>query len=318
MLTVTATQKSVPPTWALLQRHLIEIMNEAGHLFLDKNTREDGTIVWREHWPGMDGSDDAYESFYTFPLFYALGGAEDYRHLGRKQWEAVTWQFTEYGQLYREFDAYYDWMHHGEAYTFLHYFGMADPNQHVDRQRALNFAAMYMGEDPEARNYDPEYKIIRSPINGGAGPCFEMTAEDWHTHRGDLSRYLAPYEDIPGIDGSDPFVKADWTDDTVLEQILKLMNERMVPGDVPLNLNATSLISNAFLYTGEEKYRAWAARMADWFVGNQRDDGHWENTKFWNPEPTLSDNIHITAEFVMHVAHLISFLALPAPADAGR
>ena len=25
MLTVTATQKSVPPTWALLQRHLIEI-----------------------------------------------------------------------------------------------------------------------------------------------------------------------------------------------------------------------------------------------------------------------------------------------------
>ena len=73
-----------------------------------------------------------------------------------------------------------------------------------------------------------------------------------------------------------------------------------------------------YVATGEEKYRAWAARMADWFVGNQRDDGHWEDTKFWNPEPTLSDNIHVTVEFVMHVAHLISFLALPAPADAGR
>ena len=79
MKAVTATQRTTPPTWALLQRHLIEAMNEAGHLFLDKYTREDGTLLWREHWPGMDGSDDAYESFYTFPLFYALGGAEDYR-----------------------------------------------------------------------------------------------------------------------------------------------------------------------------------------------------------------------------------------------
>jgi len=27
----------------------------------------------------------------------------------------VTRQFTAYGQVWREFDAYYDWMHHGEA-----------------------------------------------------------------------------------------------------------------------------------------------------------------------------------------------------------
>jgi len=105
MEVVTANQRTHPPTWALLQRHLIEAMNEAGYLFLNKYTREDGTLLWREHWPGMDGSDDAYESFYTFPLFYALGGAEDYRYLARKQWEAMTWQFTEYGQLHREFDA---------------------------------------------------------------------------------------------------------------------------------------------------------------------------------------------------------------------
>ena len=38
MKAVTATQRTNPPTWALLQRHLIEAMNEAGHLFLDKYT----------------------------------------------------------------------------------------------------------------------------------------------------------------------------------------------------------------------------------------------------------------------------------------
>lgn len=176
MLTVTATQKSVPPTWALLQRHLIEVMNEAGHLFLDKYTREDGTIVWRDHWPGMDGSDDAYESFYTFPLFYALGGAEDYRHLGRKQWEAVTWQFTEYGQLYREFDAYYDWMHHGESYLYFYFLALADPYTLRDYQRSVRFANFYTGDDPEADNYDSDLRLIKSPINGSRGAQLQMTA----------------------------------------------------------------------------------------------------------------------------------------------
>lgn len=257
MQTLEISGRSTPPEWALQQRNLFDQMNRAAPRFVDKYTRQDGTFIWRDEWPGMDGSDDGYEAYLSFPLFYVLGGSEEIHAMSRRLWTAVTWQFTQFGTVTREFATHYDWMHHGEAYTFLHYFGMADPNQHVDRQRVLSFAAMYMGEDPEAQNYDPEYKIIRSPITGGAGPCFEMTAEDWHTHRGDLSRYLAPYEDIPGIDGSDPFVKADWTDDAVLEKILKLMNERMVPGDVPLNLNATSLISNAFLYTGEEKYRQW-------------------------------------------------------------
>jgi hypothetical protein len=73
-----------------------------------------------------------------------------------------------------------------------------------------------------------------------------------------------------------------------------------------------------YVATGEEKYRAWAARMGDWFNDHQRDDGHWENTKFWTPKPTRSDNIHITTEFVMHVAHLISYLSLPARAAAAH
>lgn len=251
--TLVAAGSVPPPAWALLERHLIDVMDQAAVAFVERYTRPDGTLVWRDEWPGMDGSDDAYESFGNFPLFYVLGGSEEVHRLARRQWNAVTWQFTEYGQVYREFDAYYDWMHHGESSLYIYYFGLADPNAHQDRRRALRFAAMYLGEDPEAPNWDPVHRIIRSPINGSRGPRFVMTAEDWVTHRPVLAHYLTPYEDIPGVDP----VQADWNDDAVFARILEAMNARMARGDVPLNLTATSLIANAYLYTGDEKYRRW-------------------------------------------------------------
>lgn len=257
MHTIEITGRSTPPEWALRQRRLMAEMDRAAPRFVEKYTRDDGTLIWRDEWPGMDGSDDAYESYVMFPLHYVLGGSEEIHDLARRLFTAVTWQFTQYGTVHREFDRYYDWMHHGEAYTYLHYLGLSDPNHHTDRQRALNFAAMYIGEDPEAPNWDPKHRMIRSPINGSAGPCFEMQWDDWLTHRRNLSPYLAPYEDIPGYESDDPFVKLDWTDDACYEQILKTMNERMVPGDVPLNLNATSLVTNAYLYTGDDKYKQW-------------------------------------------------------------
>ncbi|GIX06489.1 MAG: hypothetical protein KatS3mg115_0892 [Candidatus Poribacteria bacterium] len=209
----------------------------------------------------MDGSDDGYESFGTFPLYALLTGSETVEALARLEWEAVTWQFTQYGQVYREFDAYYDWMHHGESYTYLYYLALVDPTVYRDRVRAERFAALYLGEDPEAPNWDPELRMIRSPINGSRGPRFTMTAEDWVTHRPVLANYLLPYEDIPGLETDDPFSKADWTDDRLFEAILQAMNQRMVPGDVPLNLTATSLVTHAYLYTGEEKYPPLGSRL---------------------------------------------------------
>ncbi|MGC9349711.1 MAG: hypothetical protein ACP5JG_16350 [Anaerolineae bacterium] len=274
-VTIEAGGRQHPPDWAVKQRYLIDLMNEAALDFVERYTRPDGTLIWREKWPGMDGSDDGYESFMTFPLFYILGGGEHVHALARSEWNAVTWQFTEYGLVHREFDAYYDWMHHGESSTYIYYFGLADPYDHMDRTRALRFAAMYTGEDPNAPNWDPELKMIRSPINGSKGPRSKMTAEDWVTHRPILANYLSPYEDVPGFDFSDdPLKKLDWTDDEVFAKILKLMNERMVPGDVPLNLNSTSLITSAYLYTGEERYKQWVLDYLDaWRERAERNDG---------------------------------------------
>jgi hypothetical protein len=242
-----------PPDWALRQRHLIRCMNEAAVQFVRRYTRGDGTLVWRDEWPGMDGSDDGYESFQNFPLFYALGGSEEVHRLARVEWEAVTRQFTGYGTVHREFDAYYDWMHHGESSIYFYYYGLADPTVSVDRERALRFAAMYTGEDLHAPNWDAEHRLIRSPITGSKGPRFENSAEDWVTHRPILAHYPPPFDDIPGCPGP----LADWNDDRIFGEILRRMNQRMMRGDVPLNLTATSLITNAYLYTGDEKYRQW-------------------------------------------------------------
>lgn len=266
MITIRATQLAPPLAWATAQRWLIDKLNEAAPVFQERYTRADGSFIWRQTWPGMDGSDDGYESYHNWPLFYALGGSADVYRRSRFLWEAVTRQFTEYGQVWREFDAYYDWMHHGESSIYFYYFGLADPSVAVDRGRTLRFARMYMGDDPEAPNWDRERRMMRSPITGSKGPRLENSWDDWATHRAILANYPAPFEDLPGVDG--PI--ADWNDDAVYAEILRLLNARQMRGDVPLNLTATSLITHAYLLTGEERYRdwvlgyleAWAERIA--------------------------------------------------------
>ena len=68
-----ATNKPLPD-WAVRQRHLIQVMNESAPVYQARYTRQDGSFVWLDKWPGMDGSDDGYESYHNWPLFYALGG----------------------------------------------------------------------------------------------------------------------------------------------------------------------------------------------------------------------------------------------------
>lgn len=243
------------PTWALTERKLIDTLNEAAVEYVRRYTREDGTIVWRDEWPGMDGSDDPYEAFMNLSLLYVLGGNEEILRLSRLMYDAITWQWTEYGQIHNEFDAYYDWMHHGEGSLYLYFLGLSDPHLLKNSQRAVKFAELYTGKNPEVPNYDAERKLMRSPITGSKGPRFQMTEEDWVTHRGVLDDYLAPFEDIPGVDFASG--KCKWSDDAIYGEIITRMNERKAKGDVPLNLNTTGLITNAFMYTGDESYRQW-------------------------------------------------------------
>ena len=243
------------PEWAHSQQELIINLTAAVEEFVARYVREDGTLIWRNSWPGMDGSDDPYEGFQYFPLFYALTGNQRIYELGRKIWDGITWQWTEYGQIHREFDGYYDWMHHGEANLYHYFFGLTKPNSLQDRTRAVRFAKMYNGEDSDAQNYDSALGIIRAPMSGSRGPRFETTHEDWITHRGVLDSYHAPFEDMT----TSPFElgTCNWSNDEVYEEVVRLMNERMTKGDVPLNMNASGQMTHAFMYTADSSFTTW-------------------------------------------------------------
>ena len=64
-----------------------------------------------------------------------------------------------------------------------------------------------------------------------------------------------------------------------------------------------------YVVTREPRYGQWTRRLGDWFAERQYPDGHWENTKHLKPNPTTADKIEITAEFVMHVANIVTHLS---------
>jgi hypothetical protein len=232
-------------------------MNAAAVPFVNHATRPDGTLIQQTEWTSMDGTDNGYEAFLSFSLFYVFGGNEFIQETARKEWEAITWQYSNTGTVDREFVTGFDWFHHSESYTYLYYLAMANPEHFIDRNRARRFAAMYMGEDPLAPNWDAEKRMIRGPLNGSHGPRLVCTKADWEYHRAFLDPYLAPFEDIPGTDSSDPMFKVKWSDDEMFDKLMPMINERLVRGDVPLNMNIASMITHAFLFTGEDKYKQW-------------------------------------------------------------
>ena len=256
-VTIVCDTQAPPPTWAIYERQLIDTLNRAGIEFYDTYVLEDGTLEWKERYEGgMNSSDDAYEAFRGFSLLTAIGGSDEIDKRNRYVWDGITRQFTRYGQIYREFDSNWDWMHHGEGYITLYPMGMVEPDDEKFRDRSVRFAAMYIGEDPEAPNWDPEHKIIRSVMNGSRGPKMEWVTRDWIPTNANLTYYPLPFFDIPGVEESTAWIN-DHPDNDQFGKLVKAMSDRMAKGDVPINLAATALIANAYLYTGDEKYVQW-------------------------------------------------------------
>jgi hypothetical protein len=152
---------------------------------------------------------------------------------------------------------------------------------------------MYTGKDKEAHNYDRAKKAMLSPLTGSRGPRQVVTHEDWETHRTVLDDYLAPYEDIVKTDFST--MRCHWSDTEVYDDLIKKMNERMNRGDVPLNLNSTSLLTHAYMYSGDadlkqimlEYLEAWMDRkdanggiMPD-NIGTSGKIGEFNDGKWW-------------------------------------
>jgi hypothetical protein len=120
-------------------------MDRAAQKFTEQATRPDGTLIWHTRWTSMDGTDNGYEAFLSFPLLYLLGGGEHVERIARRGWDAITWQFEHFGTVDREFVTGFDWFHHSESYTYIYYLVLANPHHFVDRTRALSYAASRTG-----------------------------------------------------------------------------------------------------------------------------------------------------------------------------
>ncbi len=86
--TITASERVSPPSWAVLQRHLIETINRAAPLFLKKYSHHGGSL--RQH----GKLDDDYECFISWPLFYIIGGDDFILDKSLEAYNAITRQWT--------------------------------------------------------------------------------------------------------------------------------------------------------------------------------------------------------------------------------
>jgi hypothetical protein len=255
------------PRWALLERKLLDDNLSACREFYKKYFDERGYLQCIVRWGANDGPDDAPENFNRWPELHALGADDEILQMYLRGWEGHLKQYTaahttdvpiaRQGMYYKEFIVQFDWMHNGEGLQLFNRMGLSVPLDAKYSERARRFAGFYMDEDPEARNYDSKLKLIRSMMNGSRGPMLrKATALDWagdpfdltgftplHGER-DYREFLAHYE--------------EYTD---------------VVGDHFLNLVATTQPLNAFLATGEAKYRQWILDYMDAWLGRMKANG---------------------------------------------
>lgn len=172
LVTVEATTAVNPPNWAVMERRLIDVMSAAAIDYHARYVRSGGTLVWKTD--GLASLDDLPESFYNFPLLYALGGDERLKELGFREWSATVRQLTyDFPIYHNEFPKYGDWFHIGEGIIYFYLLPLADPTDHETLARARRFAGLYMNEDPAAPNYDPKLKLVRGGETGSLGPVFD-------------------------------------------------------------------------------------------------------------------------------------------------
>jgi hypothetical protein len=247
-----------PPYWALLERELLRSQTAACAAFFAHYFDERGYLECVPRWGGNDGPDDAAENLLNWTMLHALGAPDVVLDLYKRGWEGHLRQYTEArtvevelgrdGMYYKEFPPTFDWFHIGEGLSAFILQGLSDPGDPAFARRTRGFAGFYLNEDPQAPNYDPQHRIIRSMFNGSRGPLLrQATALDW---AGD------PIE----VEGRFSPAHHERSFEEMLEHFREYTD---IIGDVPLNLGATTLAFNAYALTGEAKYRDWLLEYVD-------------------------------------------------------
>ena len=292
---VRATQATAPPAWALLERRLIDLMTASATLVCDKYSERGGVLYY------ADDVDDLYEPFNNWATLYAMGGDDTLLTMALDVWNAVTRSRDDRIEHQRErfrpqiHNEYYnlvqpedwipgnrlcsEWHHQSEGNMCFYSFGYAAPAISENVRRARSFAALFMGEDPEAPNWDAEHKRLRSPMQTSEGPYAEANithVQQWlhGAHRAGPRPVVKPM----GVRASlYPIIKdleMDWMERPErAAEIIELVNKMILDCDTPNNLAATALVTNAYLYTGETKYKKWVLDYVDRWMEDTRKNG---------------------------------------------
>ncbi|MBC8167805.1 MAG: hypothetical protein H7Y20_18285 [Bryobacteraceae bacterium] len=267
---IVITTPAPPPAWALLERELLRHNSLACERFAARYVDERGYLLHTPRWGTLDGPDDAIETFYNWTLLHALGGSDSVLGLYKK---ALEGHFKQYGELrtkltslasngayYKEFITQSDWFHTGEGMRGFMFLGLSDPNNPQYRARMKRFAGLYMNEDPDAPNYDPEKKLIKSIWNGSKGPMLrKATVYDWVGDPVPGSFHLL----------HNPAKRSKLLDmPTNYDKMLSHCPEYLDSvGDNFLNMAATNLGVSAFALTAEKKYKDWVVEyISAWKV----------------------------------------------------
>ena len=287
--TITATKVTAPPAWALMERQLFSLMEESARTYTSKYAERGGATLLAED------LDDLYEQFYNFGIFYALGGADDMLDLHLQQWNATnrisdqsfnhrpihnnhTKKFTpaQHNEFWGMNHAM-EWHHLGEGLMSWYDMGVADPTISENARRSRRFAGMYIGEDPEADLWDASKRIIRSPFQSSQGPMLEGDV-NWANTMLLAGRYLGGEVNYYGVRASlypiVPHLEARWFENPQRRAyIVDLFNKLVLQRDTPNTLAATALVTDAYLYTGDEKYKQWVLDYLEAWIDRTKRNG---------------------------------------------
>jgi hypothetical protein len=168
-------------------------------------------------------------------------------------------------QDYKEFTKNDDWFHISEGLMAFYDMAIGDPTISENVNRAKRFAGLYMNEDPEStKNYDPVHKLIPFISSGSKGPSDNFNTV-YMINYGHSSLYPIVKEEI----------KPGWEKDPKRRnEIFKIYKDVVNRCDVPVNLGAVGLMTNAYLYTGDEKYKKWVLDyVGGWIARIKQNNG---------------------------------------------
>ena len=231
------------------------LMNQSEDILLEHYLMPNGEVFWPEveGFRGYGGVDNAFEGFHRWPLFYLLGGDDRFLQLAHRQYDALVAQFSRYNMLVKEYLPGYDWMHQGEAAMFFYFLNLANPTDERNKERSIRFAGFLTNEDPTipAYNYDPEHRVFKTHVMGSNGPVYRRPGAPYGYGTW-MDSYGLPFYDVPGVE-----TMMDLKDPEKAKRYGAVYAARLGNCDTVTNMLSTSMVMNAYLHTGEGKYRQW-------------------------------------------------------------